>query len=571
MRPQHGNPRPAGSTPVTAGLRLDELLSEVQDRLTEIVKTRDRLQGLLDAVMAVGSGLELDSTLRRIVLAATELVDAQYGALGVLGTTDELSQFIYIGIDEDTRAAMGHLPEGKGLLGSLSEDPHVLRLADLTAHPSCVGFPLNHPPMRRFLGAPIRVRDEVFGNLYLTEKRDGAEFTAEDEVVLQALAAAAGVAVDNARLFEQARRRQRWLEATSEITTALLSGCSAQDALRLIAQRTLELSAADLALILLTPDEPAEGYVVAAAMGTGAADILDRSVSSPIARYTATTPVLIPDLSAATDPVLEGIARTHDLTSSLAVPLGAEGGATGLLLAARHRERAAFLPDQVPVLASFANQASLALELAEKHRTQRQLDIFADRDRIARDLHDHVIQRLYSTGLTLQGTMHLAGDDLARARLQEAVEQLDQTVREIRTSIFDLHTPPTATPTSLRRRLLDTVAEVTGQTPLAAAVRLSGAIDTLVPPDLAPEVDAVLREALSNTVRHAGATEVLVRVEAGAELVVEVTDNGVGIPADAVHSGLANLRERAECRGGTVTLTHAEPRGTRLHWTVPLD
>ncbi|GAA2794536.1 GAF domain-containing sensor histidine kinase [Crossiella cryophila] len=570
MRPQHGTRRLADSTPVTAGLRLDELLSEVQDRLTEIVKTRDRLQGLLDAVMAVGSGLELDSTLRRIVLAATELVDAQYGALGVLGTADELSQFIYIGIDEDTRAAMGELPEGKGLLGSLSEDPHVLRLSDLTTHPSCVGFPPNHPPMRRFLGAPIRVRDEVFGNLYLTEKRDGAEFTAEDEVVLQALAAAAGVAVDNARLFEQARRRQRWLEATSEITTALLSGCSAQDALRLIAQRTLELSAADLALILLTPDEPAEGYVVAAAMGTGAEDILDRPVSSPIAQHTA-TPVLIPDLSAATDPMLEAIARTHDLTSSLAVPLGAEGGATGLLLAARHRDHAAFQPDQVPVLASFANQASLALELAEKHRTQRQLDVFADRDRIARDLHDHVIQRLYSTGLTLQGTMHLAGDDLARARLQEAVEQLDQTVREIRTSIFDLHTPPTATPTSLRRRLLDTVSEVTGQTHLAASVRLSGAIDTLVPPDLAPEVDAVLREALSNTVRHAGATEVVVRVEAGAELAVEVTDNGVGIPANAVHSGLANLRERAERRGGAVELAPAEPAGTRLHWTVPLD
>lgn len=575
MPEQSPVPRPDGTTPVTAGLRLDELLSEVQDRLTEIVRTRDRLQGLLDAVMAVGSGLELDSTLRRIVLAATELVDAQYGALGVLGTTDELSQFIYIGIDEQTRAAMGHLPEGKGLLGTLIEDPHVLRLQDLTTHPSSVGFPVNHPPMRSFLGAPVRVRDEVFGNLYLTEKRGGAEFTAEDEVVLQALAAAAGVAVENARLFEQARRRQRWLEATSEITTALLSGCSAEDALRLIAQRTLELSAADLALILLTPEEEAEGYVVAASMGTGAEDIQGKPVSGRgpiIARAaTATTPVIIPDLSAATDPVLERAARDHQLTSSLAVPLGSEGNVTGLLLAARHRDRATFLPDQVPVLASFANQASLALELAEKHRAQRQLDVFADRDRIARDLHDHVIQRLYSTGLTLQGTMHLVGAGLARGRLQEAVEQLDQTVREIRTSIFDLHTPPAAAPTSLRRRLLDTISEVTGQTDLTASVQLSGAIDTLVPPALAPDVDAVVREALSNALRHAKASEVLVRVTAAEELLVEVTDNGIGIPADSVHSGLTNLRQRAERHGGTLTLTDAQPGGTRLCWRIPLS
>ncbi|MBP2478371.1 signal transduction histidine kinase [Crossiella equi] len=562
-------PERATGTRVTAGLRLDELLSEVQDRLTEIVGARDRLQALLNAVLAVGSGLELDSTLRRIVLAATELVDAQYGALGVLGTSDELSQFVYVGIDEPTRARMGHLPEGKGLLSTLVEDPQVLRLTDLTTHPSCVGFPANHPPMRSFLGAPVRVREEVFGNLYLTEKRGGAEFTAEDEVVLQALAAAAGVAVENARLFEQARRRQRWLEATSEITTALLSGCSPGEALRLVAQRTLELSSAALAVILVGPQDGR--LTVAAAQGAGAPDLVGQQVSDsgPIVSrvISATTPVIIPDLGAATDPVLERVARQQRLTSSLAVPLGGDGSATGLLLTARAHDYVAFDPDQVPVLASFANHASLALELAEKHRTQRQLDVFADRDRIARDLHDHVIQRLYSTGLTLQGTLPLVGDGLAGERLREAVEQLDQTVRDIRTSIFDLHTP--TAPTSLRRRLLDTVSEVTGRTELAASVRLSGAIDTLVPIALAPDVDAVVREALSNTIRHAGATEVLVRVEAGEDLVVEVTDNGTGIPPNAVHSGLRNLRQRAEYRGGTVTVAAADP-GTRVRWRIPL-
>ncbi|MBP2471842.1 signal transduction histidine kinase [Crossiella equi] len=565
-------PDPGGR--VTAGLRLDELLTEVQDRLTEIVRTRDRLRALLDAVMAVGSGLELDSTLRRIVLAATELVDAQYGALGVLGTGDDLSEFIYVGIDESTRASMGHLPEGKGLLGTLIEDPQVLRLKDLTAHPASVGFPANHPPMRSFLGAPVRVREEVFGNLYLTEKRGGAQFTADDEVVLQALAAAAGVAVENARLFEQARRRQRWLEATSEITTALLSGCSAEDALRLVAQRTLELSDADLALILLATEEPTEGYTVTAAMGTGAEGLLGRPVSadSPLLARAAgtTTPVIIPDLSAVTEELLELTAREHQLTSSLSVPLGYQGATAGLLLAVRHRDRASFLPDQVPVLASFANQASLALELAEKHRTQRQLDVFADRDRIARDLHDHVIQRLYSTGLTLQGTLHFATNDLVRGRLQDAVEQLDQTTREIRTSIFDLHTPASSAPSSLRRRVLDTIAEVTGQVELSASVRLTGAIDGLVPLDLHPDVDAVVREALSNTVRHAAATEVVIELTADRELTVRVTDNGHGLPADVRPSGLANLRQRAESRGGVLELAAAQGGGTALSWRVPL-
>ncbi|HET9257500.1 MAG TPA: GAF domain-containing protein, partial [Pseudonocardiaceae bacterium] len=235
----------SSSTTGLGGLRLDELLKEVHDRLAEIAKTRDRLEGLVDAVMAVGAGLELDSTLRRIVQAAVDLVDARYGALGVLGPDERLSEFVYVGIDSEQRARMGHLPQGRGLLGVLIEHPEVIRLPDLGQHPASVGFPPNHPPMSSFLGVPVRVRNEVFGNLYMTEKQNAAEFTSDDEVVLHALAAAAGVAIENARLFEQARMRQRWLEASSEIRAELLGGASTEAALSLIAQRAQELSVAD--------------------------------------------------------------------------------------------------------------------------------------------------------------------------------------------------------------------------------------------------------------------------------------------------------------------------------------
>lgn len=287
------------------GLRLDELLQEVQDRLAEIVKTRDRLEGLLDAVMAVGAGLELDSTLRRIVQAAVDLVDARYGALGVLGPHEGLSEFVYVGITSDQRMRMGHLPEGRGLLGLLIQHPQAIRLPDLSQHPASVGFPPNHPPMHSFLGVPVRVRDEVFGNLYMTEKRTAAQFTADDEVVLQALAAAAGVAIENARLFEQARTRQRWLEASSEIRAELLSGASTEDALRLVAQRALELSAADDVLILLAGADQPDSLVVRAGAGQRSA-------------------VLTGSTIAATAPAVAEVVRsgTTMLVSDLAASLG---------------------------------------------------------------------------------------------------------------------------------------------------------------------------------------------------------------------------------------------------------
>ena len=563
------------STPARAslaGLRLDELLGEVQDRLAEIARTRDRMQGLLDSVLAVGAGLELEGTLRRIIETAVELVGARYGALGVLGEETGLSQFVYIGIDAETRANMGHLPEGKGLLGELIDHPAPIRLPDLAKHPASVGFPPNHPPMRSFLGVPIRVRDEVFGNIYLTEKRSEAEFTADDEVVLEALAAAAGIAVENARLFEESRLRERWQQASAEVNSTLLGGASGDDAMRLIVDRVLQLTVADSALIMIIDAEQDSRLVVRAAAGEQTDPLIGSSLAATepaVAEVvTSGSPALIPDLSH----VLPGGLGIESIQygPALAVPLGAANNVSGVLIALRDKGSAPFAEEQVPVLASFADQTALALELADKQRQQRQLDLLNDRDRIAGDLHDHVIQRLFATGMSLQGGVRRIGDQEARRRVVRAIEQLDETVRDIRTSIFDLNTSAEDPAISLRRRMLDVVAELSTDSPVAPSIRINGAVDTLVPPQIGEHALAVLREGVSNAIRHAKASEITVTVEAGEDLIVSVRDNGIGLPADVARSGLLGVERRAtECEG-TATLGPGPEGGTRLAWRVPL-
>jgi signal transduction histidine kinase len=552
---------------VQSGLRVDELLREVQERLAEAVATRGRMQGLLNAVLAVASGLELEATLRRIVQAAVDLVDARYGALGVLGPTGGISRFIHVGLDEATPADLGLLPEGKGLLGQLIVGEHPLRLPDLSRHDASVGFPPHHPSMRTFLGVPVRVGDAVFGNLYLTEKNGGGEFTADDEILVEALAAAAGIAVHNADLFEQGRLRQQWLEASAEIRNELLSGASEDDALGLIAQRTLELTMSDATLLVLGPDPHDGDFVIRAQYGPE---------ESGHHRLDGRDPLLLEVVESRTA-VLAG--SPGDLLtggalpvygSTVAVPLYAHDVVIGVLVALRKNDSVPFDPGEVPLLISFAEQATLALEMGEKNRAQRQLDVYADRDRIARDLHDHVIQRLFATGLQLQATLRRSTDPAVQRQVRQSVEELDETVRQIRTAIFDLHTTGDGAQGGLRRQLLDTVAEAAAGSGVSASVRMSGAVDTLVAPEIGAHAVAVVREAVSNAVRHGGGTAVTVTVEATHDLLIDVVDNGIGIDPSAARSGLRNLQERARECTGELTV-RAEPLGgTRLSWRVPL-
>lgn len=555
----------ASATAALSALRLDALLGEVHERLEEIIKTRDRLQGLLEAVLAVGAGLELDSTLQRIVQAAVDLIDARYGALGVLGE-EGLAQFIYVGIDPETRATMGNLPEGRGLLRTLIEHPFPIRLADLTKHPDSIGFPPNHPPMHSFIGAPIRVRNEVFGNIYLTEKKSGAEFTADDEAVLRALAAAAGVAVENARLFEQSRMRERWLAANAEINEALLHGASTEETLLLVADRARELAQADWVMILLA-DSGGEELVLRAAAGEGSGGLLG-------ARIEHGPEHILKDADSARFGDLSPLAQ-----GSLGPAAGGFGPGTavrmrggdigGVLVVVRAKGKPQFTPDQDQMLTSFANQATMALEFAETQRNRRLLDVLADRDRIAGDLHDHVIQRLFATGMSLQGTVRRIADIDVSRRVSKAVEQLDATVREIRTSIFDLHTTAEDRAGSLRRRMLDTVAEMSAGTGVNPAIRISGAVDTLSTDEISDQVVAVLRDAVGNALNHARASEITITIEARDELILEVVDNGAALPQNIARASQIAARRRAETVGGTASIW-ALTTGNCLAWRAPL-
>ncbi|WP_206340226.1 GAF domain-containing protein [Blastococcus litoris] len=569
-RPDRAEMTPAG-TGALSGMRLAELLDEVQERLSVVARTQARVQNLLDAFLSVSTGLDLDTTLHRIVAAATDLVDARYGALGVLARGGSgLAAFIHVGVDDETARRLGTLPEGKGVLGQLITEPRPLRIPDVGRHPSSVGFPPGHPEMHSFLGVPVLVRGEVFGNLYMTEKRSG-EFTAEDEAVLTALAGAAGIAIDNARLYEEGEVRRRWLSAVSEVRAALLEATSQEDALRLIAEQVAALTGADATLLALGPD-PADGdYTVIAHLGADLHDLtgsrLTASGSPVLGVLEAADGVVSVDLSGLP---YEGADDHIAWGPCLGIPLRMSHTDDAVLVVARHAGAEPFDDAVAPLVTAFADQASAALDHAARQRLARQLDVYADRDRIARDLHDLVIQRVFAAGLALQSVLPRVADAEVRRRVEGVVGQLDDTVRDIRTTIFDLHTTGAAEHAgSLRRRVLDIVTEAAAGV-LAPTVRMSGAVDSLISGELAEDVAAVVREAVSNAARHSGARHVTVTLDAADDVVVEVLDDGCGIDERAARSGLRNLEQRARRHGGGASVEPVTDGGTRLRWYAPL-
>ncbi|WP_029432347.1 GAF domain-containing sensor histidine kinase [Blastococcus sp. URHD0036] len=553
-----------------SGMRLTELLDEVTERLQAVARTQSRVQGLLDAFLSVSTGLDLDSTLRRIVEAAIGLVDARYGALGVLGPGGGLSAFVHVGMDHEVADRMPHLPEGKGVLGQVIAEPYPLRVSDLSSHPASVGFPEGHPPMRTFLGVPVLVRGEVYGNLYLTEKR-GGDFTAEDEAVLTALAGAAGIAIDNARLFEEAEVRRRWTAAAGDVREQLLGDAPPETALQLIVSRVRDLTEADAAWLMVGPDPEDGRFAFRAQVGEDLDDVVGSRV------LTSEAPVLAAFAEARSAVVLDMSGMAYDGPNdhvlwgpSIGVPLPSGQSEGGLLVAARRAGAAPFDPGLTSLLGVFADQMAVALDLAAQQRTARRLDVFEDRDRIAQDLHDLVIQRVFAAGLSLQSVLPRVADAQAQGRIRDVVHQLDETVRDIRTTIFDLHTSEAEDASaSLRRRILDIVTETAGDA-MAPTVRMSGAVDNLVRGELAADVEAVTREAVSNAARHSGAAHVTVTLDVSDLVVLEVVDDGRGIDPLAARSGLRNVIGRAERRGGGTTVEALAEGGTRLRWWAPL-
>ncbi|MGW0041936.1 sensor histidine kinase [Rhodococcus sp. NPDC003348] len=546
--------------------------SDVRGRVLEIVRARQNVDGLLGAILAVASGLDLDDTLRTIVHAAIGLVDARYGALGVLGPGDELVEFIYEGIDEQTRELIGDLPRGRGVLGVLTTDPEPIRIADLSTHPAAVGFPAHHPPMRTFLGVPVQTRDTVFGNLYLTEKADGKQFTADDEVVLEALAAAAGIAIENARLYALSQTKQSWLEATREITLALLAGNEPPVVLQVVADKMLELTGSSCVLLAVPDDPDAEQesvteLVVSVAAGTTPVDVVGRRIplSGPGLgeAFRTRQPVCADRLTL--DPGPNAVTLPG---ASLALPLRAANAVSGVLVCLRGTRGEPFDADELSRMSAFADHAAVALTLANAQRQMRELDVLADRDRIARDLHDHVIQRLFAAGLSLQGTVQRAKSPDVHRRLLGTVDELQEIIEDIRSAIFDLHEGEAGV-TRLRSRLHQVIADVTADSGLRTTVHMSGPLSALAP-DLADHAEAVLREALSNVVRHAKATAVTVTVTVDDDLLLEISDNGRGIARGEPGRGLDNLHSRAEAAGGTVTVDSTAMEGTTVRWRAPV-
>ncbi|MEH0421167.1 sensor histidine kinase [Streptomyces sp. B21-083] len=566
-----------GSEPYLPTLRLDELLAELQVRIDAVRGTRGRLRGLLEAVLSVGRELDLPHVLRNIVEAAVLLVDAEYGALGVIDDDQKLSEFLAVGISDEQWAEIGAVPSGHGILGELIRHPETLRLPELSEHPASYGFPPRHPPMHSFLGVPIRVRDEVFGNLYLTEKRNAKEFDEEDEAVLSTLAVAAGVAIENARLYEGAMRRERWILASEEVTRSLLTGVSSSEVLELIAEKARTIVAADVGMVaerVLGEDSLRPMLAVGLDAERRSGLVLsgqDRFIRDALG---TTRPVVSTDIQQDSRAGREE-RQWAGLGPVVAVPLGTNGKSRGVLLLGRVAGSSAFGETDTSPLLGFAGQAALALELAERRREAEQITLLKDRDRIARDLHDLAIQRLFAAGMTLQSTQRFVEHPEAVERLTRTVDDLDDTIKIIRSTIFGLrtHGDGTRQGSGLRGRVTEAVSSVAATLGFPPALQIEGLVETEVPADIADDTVAVLGEALSNTARHSGARAVDIRLRCSAgELTLTVSDDGRGVPDGVVRSGLKNMEERAEERGGTMSLgVRPQGGGTSMVWRVPVN
>jgi len=538
-----------------------------------------RFQRLLVATQALSADVELPVLLHRLVDAACELVGARYGALGVVAPDGSLSQFVTAGVDQVTASAIGDLPRGKGLLGHLVQDSRPLRLEDLADHPSSAGLPAGHPPMRSFLGVPVRVRDRVYGNLYLTEKHDGGRpvpFSAEDEEVLVALAAAAGVAIANARLLHVAQRRQRWLRASAEVVQDLLVG--RVPALSAVVRRARAAGEAELgAVLVVDPDDNERLQLVAA---DGEADDVLRGTVWP-RRATLAGQVLEDDEDLLVDDVVEaGLVAAGLVAEVPGMPNGpamlvrisraGPSARPGVVALIRERGRVPFDEQDRAMASDFARNVELALELQQAQIAQRSVALVDDRARIARDLHDHVIQQLFASGLRLSALAGRLEDSDAAAVLRSVVDDGDDTIRTIRSTIFDLQHVPSPDLRQVVRELVEESTEVLGFRPSLA---VDGPLPAVVDLQVLAGVRAVLRELLTNVARHARASQVSVHLATpGDHLELTVVDDGVGLQPTGRRSGLGNAEHRARSAGGRCTV--ASPvdgdRGTRVWWSVPL-
>ncbi len=545
--------------------RAEDLLRDFVARADELLQTQDRMNGLLAAVVALAEDLSLEAVLDRLVTSACGLVGAKYGAMGVIGEDNSLSHFITVGIEDEDIRSIGDLPTGHGVLGHLIREPQPLRLHDLGQHPIASGFPPNHPPMKTFLGVPVRVRDAVYGNLYLTEKDGGQDFTPEDEDLAVALAAAAGVAIQNARLFEDSKLRQKWLEAGLELSSQLIMAPHPGKAenLDLVAETALRVSDSALAVIAV----PTADGVLRCRSSLGVQGLQagqEITASGVISRVAETGESLVArDARQVFDDEV-----AEKLGPVLVCAIGHSNSENGVLLLARPHGSAAYNQAEVESSSLFGSRIGLALDLARANALREQNLLFTDRERIARDLHDLVIQRLFASGLSIQSLRRYTLDPIAHERIAAVTLELDDTIRKLRDTIYSLRTGE-GDHEPLTTRVLRVVQESSRSYAVAPKVAFAGPVDDAVRENVAGHLLSVLSEGLSNAARHSGAQEIRVTVSVSRHQVeLVITDDGCGFLEPARVSGLANMRQRAELLGGSCTIRSSPGEGTRVQWSA---
>jgi signal transduction histidine kinase len=536
--------------------------------------SQDRKDVLLEAGLTLASELSLPIILQRIVDLAAQVTDARYGALGVIGEGGKLVEFITTGLSAKQRRAIGPLPRGRGILGLLIKEPKPIRITNIADHSKSVGFPANHPPMKSFLGAPVQAMGKVFGNIYLAEKRGDSKFSREDEESVVILATQAGAAIANATLYAETRQRERWLDALRDITSEILAGSDSDALLAGIAERARDLAGADSAFILTSSSTPGQ-LVVAAAVGAQAAQVRGQSLpaSKSISGVVMESgqPLVTEDASADRG-AYQPMVRLGRVGPAIFVPLRMRGRATGTLVVANLKGGRRFDPETVRLVETFADQASVAMEYVRAQADVRRVGLMEERERIAKELHDGIIQSLFAVGMNLQGTALMSGSPETAARVEGAVGELDNVIRDLRNYIFGLR-PGILADRQLDQALRTLGEEVQANSRSSVAVEIDSGLAARLS-GRSHEIVQLTREALSNVARHANAKNSTVRlVQAGRSAVLTIEDDGSGFDTrrESTGNGLRNMRQRASALGGTLRITSKDARGTMVRITFPIS
>ncbi len=530
---------------------------------------------LVEAGLLLAGELSLPVLLRRFVELAVSITRARYGALGVTGPGGRIVEFITVGLDPEQRRAIGPIPSGRGILGALIHDPRPLRLERLQDDPRSIGFPPNHPPMTTFLGAPVRARGQIFGNLYLTEKEGGQPFDGADEAALVTLATQAGVAIANAQAYQQLAQRERWLAALQEITSALLAGQPQEALMGSIARRARELAGADLAAIAVPLEPGSSALRVVAAAGRGSGRLLRapaRVSGTPSHRVMATGR---PELLRGGDlgPTLVAGARIP-VSTLMVVPLHGAGAVTGTLSLTLSDPREEFNPVVRELLESFAGQASLALDYARMQAHSLRLAVQGERRRIARDIHDEPVQALIHLARRLELLALEQGAEAPTGQLEEirelavaVVDGLRQLTEGLRSELLEQE--------GLASALRDLMSHFGARTGVRAEFSLCGAPERW-DPELERNLFRLGQEALSNVERHAAASRVSARLRVRPwELELLVGDDGRGFRESGPGAarpglGIIGMRERVSLCGGQLRFRSRPGHGTVLRVRVPI-